>query len=419
MVVSCYSNFGKLAHQPRGTVAPYSFYIFKFYPSDGSMSLLNVAGDTRDVVNPAFSRFHPRLNVMYTCTEDVEENGKIIAYQISRDGSLRQLGKVDAGGTSTCYITLDQDTRYLLAVNYWNSIIVTVPLSLSTGIFKGDIASKYDPSKGKNVVATTRISGGVNHSNNDDRTVAARQADPHSHAIVLDPYEGCIAYVPCLGENVVREFFYNSQDGKITTDLNYFPCTMATGRPYGPRYLVFHPLYDIMYVGNEFNSTVTVYSVNKHLISEINSAASKGESLERFKGKSSLKFLQSISTLPNTFPITENTCGRICTHKSGRYVLVSNRGHQSICVLKVNERENTGCLSLIGFFDTRGKTPRHFKFDESGMYIIVANQDSDNISIFKFDNNSGKISFSGFEYRVPSPNFICRCIVSDDKKCNT
>lgn len=174
-----------------------------------------------------------------------------------------------------------------------------------------------------------------------------------------------------------------------------------------------------MYVGNEFNSTVTVYSVNKHLISEINSAASKGESLERFKGKSSLKFLQSISTLPNTFPITENTCGRICTHKSGRYVLVSNRGHQSICVLKVNERENTGCLSLIGFFDTRGKTPRHFKFDESGMYIIVANQDSDNISIFKFDNNSGKISFSGFEYRVPSPNFICRCIVSDDKKCNT
>jgi hypothetical protein len=50
------SNFGKLAHQPHGTIAPYSFHVFKFDPSDGSMTLLNVAGDTRDVVNPAFSR---------------------------------------------------------------------------------------------------------------------------------------------------------------------------------------------------------------------------------------------------------------------------------------------------------------------------------------------------------------------------
>jgi hypothetical protein len=35
---------------------------------------------------------------MCTRTEDVEENGKITAYHISRDGSLGQLGKVDVGG---------------------------------------------------------------------------------------------------------------------------------------------------------------------------------------------------------------------------------------------------------------------------------------------------------------------------------
>lgn len=408
------SNFDKLAHQPHGTIAPHSFYVFEFNSSDGSMTLLNAVGDTRDVVNPAFSRFHPRLNVMYVCTEDVEENGKIIAYRVYRDGGLIELGKVDAGGTSTCYITLDQDTRYLLAANYWNSMIVTIPLSLSMGNFIGGIISKYDPSRGKTVSARPRKLGGVNHCNNDERTIAARQADPHPHAIVLDPYEGCIAYVPCLVENNVREFFYNKREGKIMIDLNYFPFRTAFGRPYGPRYLVFHPSHNTMYVVNEFNSTVTVYSVNKDLINEISAAATKGECIEHFKGKSTLKFLQSISTIPNTFPKTDNTCGRICVHKSGRFVLVSNRGHQSICVLKVNERENAGYLSLIGFFHTRGNTPRHFKFDESGTYIIVANQDSDNISIFKFDQSLGVITFSGFEYKVPSPNFICRCTIFDD-----
>eukprot|EP00122_Pirum_gemmata_P003800 Pgem_evm1s3446 len=38
----------------------------------------------------------------------------------------------------------------------------------------------------------------ANHSNNDASTIAERQGDPHSHAIVLDPFEGVIAYVPDL-----------------------------------------------------------------------------------------------------------------------------------------------------------------------------------------------------------------------------
>jgi 6-phosphogluconolactonase len=410
------SNFDKLAHKPHGTIARHSFYIFKFDPSDGSMTLLNVAGDTTDIVNPAFSRFHPHLNVIYVCTEDIEENGEIIAYRIGRDGDLIQLGRVDAGGTSTCYITLDQDTRYLLAVNYWDSMIVTIPLSLKTGNFTGGIVSMHDPKRGKSIVTRARRSGGVNHSNNDARTIAARQADPHSHAIVLDPYKGCIAYVPCLGKSVVREFFYDATQGKIVIDLNYFPCIMASGKPDGPRYLVFHPYYDVMYVVNEFSSTVTVYSVNRHLISEIYDASTSGECIERFKGKSTLTFLQSISTIPNTFPKSKNCCGRICIHKSGHFVFVSNRGHQSITVFQVKEQgDDIGCLSQVGFFLTRGKTPRHFKFDESGTYLIVANQDSDNISIFNFDRSSGKMTYTGFEYSVPSPNFICRCIISEDE----
>ena len=160
---------------------------------------------------------------------------------------------------------------------------------------------------------------------------------------------------------------------------------------------------------------MAVFTVNKALLREINEAAKTGESMDRFRGMSTLKLVQSIRTIPPAFPTKLNTCGRICLHPSGRFVIVSNRGHQSLAILRVKTKgSDRGHLSNLGFFHTRGETPRHFAFDNFGQYLLVANQDTDNISIFTFNQSSGEIQFTGNEYRVPSPNFICCCpIVSD------
>lgn len=72
-----------------------------------------------------------------------------------------------------------------------------------------------------------------------------------------------------------------------------------------------------------------------------------------------------------------------------------------------------GTLAQVGFFHTRGETPRHFQFDASGQILIVANQDSDTIAVFTFNLTTGAIQFSGNEYRVPSPNFVCSCPMVD------
>lgn len=415
MVISCYSDFNKLAHGPKGSEASHSLYVYRFHPSDGSMVLLNIAGEANEVINPAFSRFHPSLNILYTCTEDIEQNGQIIAYKVGRDGELERMSSIDAGGTSTCYLTIDKDQKNLLAVNYWDSTIVTIPLSTETGDFVGGITSKYDPKEGKQMVAASKKSGGANHSNNDESTIQQRQADPHSHALVLDPYVGCLAYVPCLGKDLVREFFYDKSEGKIKHELNKLPSGLCTGHADGPRYIEFLPKYNTMYVVNELSSTVAVFSVNRDLVKAINIASKNGESLERFKGQSTLTLIQSIATIPNAFPKKLNTCGRLCLHKSGRFVLVSNRGHQSIAIMKVKESgPNKGNLSTIGYFHTRGETPRHFKFDKSGQYLIVANQDSDNLAVFNFNQSSGEIKFTGNEYCIPSPNFVCCCQLHDE-----
>ena len=74
-----------------------------------------------------------------------------------------------------------------------------------------------------------------------------------------------------------------------------------------------------------------------------------------------------------------NTCGRITVHTVGSHVLVSNRGHDSIAVFKVNNRDmpNPGLLILASIQHTKGATPRHFAFDGSGQWLVTANQDSE------------------------------------------
>lgn len=418
IVVSTYTDFEKLAHGPRGTESKLPLYIYRFNPSDGSMVLLNVTGD-KDVINPAFTRYHPSLNVVYTCTEDIECNGQIIAYSISSDGVLTKISQIDAGGTSTCYLTIDRAQRNLLAVNYWDSTLVVIPLSSETGEFSGPIRNIYDPKEGKKMLAAAKKNGGCNHSNNDESTISERQKDPHSHAIVLDRFVGTVAYVPDLGKDLVREFLYDKEKGAIAMELNALPSGLSTGKPDGPRYICFHPTYEIVYIVNELSSTIAVFSVDKALLKEIAQAAKNKEPMEKFKGRSTLRLIQSVSTIPNAFPTKMNTCGRVCVHKSGNYVIVSNRGHESIAIFRVDRKNGPrrGCLRQVGFFHTRGETPRHFQFDLSGQFIIVANQDSNTIAVFSFNISTGDIKYTGNEYRVPSPNFVCSCpMVVDD--CN-
>jgi len=413
--------------------------VYQFQPDDGSLVLLNVQGGggggndananapsaAAAVVNPAFSRYHPTRNVVYTCTEDIFNNGLVWAYEIGPNGELARLGDpVDAGGTSTCYLTIDRKARNLLCVNYWDSTLSVIPINPETGELLGPVRNMYDPKGGKKVVSKGRVDGGVNHSLNDDSTIRSRQADPHSHALVLDPFVGAVAYVPDLGKDVVREFYYDSRLGKIELELNVLPSGLCTGKADGPRYIEFHPKYPVAYVVNELSSTIAVFEVDRKLLKEIAAASARGDDVSTYKGRSTLRLVQSVKTIPAAFPTPMNTCGRICVHRSGRFVVVSNRGHQSIATFRVVSSSSSsssskggqhpggnekGKLVPVGYFHTRGETPRHFQFDNSGQYLLIANQDSDSIAVFNFNLGTGDIRYTGHEYRVPSPNFICCC----------
>ena len=50
-----------------------------------------------------------------------------------------------------------------------------------------------------------------------------------------------------------------------------------------------------------------------------------------------------------------------------------------------------------------GKAPRNFSIDPSGNYLLVANQDSDNVIVFKRNKTTGLLTDTGNKIEVGNP----------------
>jgi len=410
IAVTCYSQFSDLAHGPRGTEAKRAMRTYRLNISDGTLTLLSMTPEGM-LHNPAFCRWHPKLNVLYSCTESLTQEGKVYAFALNgKTGAMQEhCPAVAAGGFSTCYLTIHPAGRRMLLVNYWDSTICT--LSLNPDGAMGSIIAQYDPKQGKKMKASSTKH--VNHSRNDAAAQKERQGDPHSHAIVLEP-TGTMAYVPDLGMDVIRQFFFDESSGKLTPCGEIVSGVKAeNGRGLGPRYLQFHPSLPTCYVVNELSSQVAVFEYNQNTTERLSRAVEEAGSPEAKAAiigacEPTLSLIQTASTLPEAFPPEMNTCGRITIHPSGDFVVTSNRGHDSVAVHRIH-RDSTppGMVTLAGIFHTRGETPRHFQFDKSGQWLLVANQDSNTCAVFQFNNSTGEVSYTGNTYGCQSPNFVC------------
>jgi len=289
------------------------------------------------------------------------------------NGVMVPLSMQTALGTSTCYLTLDKLGKKLLFVNYWDSSIGTLPIANDGSLHP--VKSFIKPAK---VASKDR----GDHLNN-------RQLESHAHAVVLKRVNetSSIAFVPDLGRDVIRQYKYDHEEGTFKEMCDILACT-GKG-PHGPRYIEFHPTLPVAYVVNELSSQVSVFEWNeedqKHTKSDFEA----------------IKFVQKISTIPEDCKDC-NTCGRIHVESTGKFVLVSNRGHDSIAVYKIDQKN--GRLSTVDIFSTMGETPRHFQLNESGKILIVANQDTD--TLVSFHRKNGVFVPTGFSIHCPSPNFV-------------
>jgi 6-phosphogluconolactonase len=203
----------------------------------------------------------------------------------------------------------------------------------------------------------------------------SRQKSPHVHGIFIKP-ESRYVYATDLGSDKVMLYYQNKRTGKLSAcKTKYFAPSPGSG----PRHLDFHPNGKFVYLINELINSVSV--------------------LEDFGGE--LKEIQSLSALPLTFK-GKSTAADIHVSPDGKFLYSSNRGtSNSIAIFSIDG--NTGMISLAGHQYTGGETPRNFNFDPSGNFLLVANQNSDNIVVFKRDKTTGLLTDTGNRISVGKP----------------
>src|SRR5262249_31934793 len=98
-----------------------------------------------------------------------------------------------------------------------------------------------------------------------------------------------------------------------------------------------------------------------------------------------------------------NSCSEILVSGDGRFVYAGNRLHDSIAIFSIGAN---GTLTYVGEEWTRGNYPRSFNFDPTGQFLCCCNQRSDNVAVFRVDQKTAGLSFTGHYSPVGNPSII-------------
>jgi 6-phosphogluconolactonase len=307
------------------------------------------------VANPSFVAISPDKKFLYAIGETGgKKGGAVASFSIDeKTGALTKLSEQSTVGNGPCYVTADKTGRVILVANYGGGSIASLPVSADGKLSE---AATFVQHKGSSVNK-------------------GRQSEPHAHSINVSP-DNKFALAADLGLDKILIYKLDSDKGTMTPND---PPYAETPPGAGPRHFAFHPSAKYLYVCGEMTSTVHAFAYD----------AAKG----------SLKLLQSLSTLPQE--VKGNSTAECQVHPTGKFVYVSNRGHNSIAIFKVDEE--TGKLTAAGHESTGGKTPRNFGIDPTGQFLIAANQDSNNVVVFKIESSSGIPKATGVEVSVPKP----------------
>lgn len=340
----------------RGDSQSDGIYTCLFDDQSGTLSTpeLAVACD-----NPSFLAVHPQTNTLYACNETNdfggEETGAISAFRIDQDkGGLSLLNQKATGGGAPCHLNVSADGRFVLVANYLGGNASVFPVN-------------EDGTLGDSTCLINHVGKGPN---------AQRQEAPHAHSINLSS-DNRFAYVADLGTDRIMIYRFDGENGRLVPSAADSVSVSPGG---GPRHFSIHPKGLFAYANNELTSEAVFF--------------------RRDIATGNLSHAQSISTLPPDYEGRRSTA-ECLVHPSGRFLFVSNRGHDSIVSYRIDPSD--GQLTLNDITGTGGREPRNFFITPGGRWLLAENQNSDTVNVFAVDLATGKLTETGNRISVAKP----------------
>jgi 6-phosphogluconolactonase len=324
-------------------------YAYRFQPSSGKVTPIGLVAETP---NPSWLSVHPSQRYLYAANESElkPEPGKlsnVTSFAIDRKtGKLTLLNRVSTGGLGPCHLSLDKAGKWLMLANYRSGSVAVLRVQPDGRL--GD-ATAFIQHQGSSVNPK-------------------RQEGPHAHCIIPSPDERFVLTTD-LGLDQVLVYPFEAAKGTLSPNQPPF-AKVAPGA--GPRHFAFDPTGRFVYVNNELGNTVTVFSYQP--------------------AKATLAEIQTVPALPKGFSGSSSTA-EIQVDRAGRFLYVSNRGHDSIAIFAIDAKKGT--LTPVEHVLTQGRTPRNFSLDPTGAYLFAANQNTNNVVVFRVDAKTGHLSPSG------------------------
>lgn len=333
-------------------------YLFDLDMTTGKMTPQGLAAETP---SPSFVAIHPNRKFLYVVNEisqfNGEQAGSVSAFSINaQTGKLTLLNQQSSRGTSPCHLSLDKTGKHVLVANYSSGSVSVLPI-------------EKDGKLGKDTCFVQHKGTGPDGS---------RQEGPHAHYIQTDAANRFV-FAADLGLDKVLIYRFDPKSGVLTPNS---PAAGTVPPGGGPRHFAIHPNNRFAYVCNEMTSTVTAFGYDART--------------------GTLTTKQTVSTLPKDWTGSGNSTAEMQIHPNGKFLYVSNRGHDSLAIFSINP--SNGALTLIGNESTQGRTPRNFEIDPSGTWLLAANQDSDTILVFRVNGQTGQLTPTE---RVEAPSPVC------------
>jgi 6-phosphogluconolactonase len=182
-----------------------------------------------------------------------------------------------------------------------------------------------------------------------------------AHSVIFDR-ENRFVFVPHVTPNAVYQFSLDVEKGQLK-EVARAP---GGAEKAGPRHMKFHPTLDMAYTSDESGSSITAY---------------------RWSPEQGLTPVQNLSTLPAGFS-GNNTTAEIKVHPNGKFVWVSNRGHESLAGFAIDAQ---GKLTAMGHTPTE-KTCRSFEIDPSGKFLFAAGEGSGKLATYRINAENGQLT---------------------------
>jgi 6-phosphogluconolactonase len=334
-------------------------HVAKWDASSGTLSDLRLAFPANSPSFQVGGGSHG-MHFLFSGHQPQPDVAALSGFRVEASGDLKVINTVTVPDLeeSMIQIVLDHTQRCLVSASYRSGKIFSFKVAPD-----GHLS---DP------VSQFQLSG---HGPN-----ARRQTTAHAHGAVIPP-DNRFALVNDLGTDRIMVYKLNASTAELTPNDPPF-YTAAPGS--GPRHLAFHPNGKWAYSINELDSTITF----------LNWDAKTGV----------LSTVANTSTLPPGADVAKNRAGEVIIDKAGRFLYACNRGPaEELLVYGIGP---TGQLTLAGRTPLGGKEARHFALAPGGNFLIVAEQFTNQVSVFTRNQSTGLLTATGNKYPVNKASCI-------------